>query len=113
MSGEIGSIRSKQEYWQAQVDKWRESGLSQAEFCRQIGISSKSLGYWKRQFEQRQTTGQETQAVVAVPIAQVNERREGGQPIILHAWHDLRIEIPADFAPESLEKIIHVLGRLS
>lgn len=112
MSGKFGIRAKKENYWQELVDSWRESGLSQAEFSRQVGISERSLGYWKRRFERDQNSEKESHTVVAVPIPRDIPER-GTQPIILHAWHDLRLEIPADFAPESLEKIIHVLGRLS
>ncbi|CCO22580.1 IS66 family insertion sequence element accessory protein TnpA [Maridesulfovibrio hydrothermalis] len=94
------------------MNSWCKSGQGQAEFSRQVGISERSLNYWKRKFERRQNVG-ESQAVVAAPIPRDDGPEHCPQPIIIHAWHDLRLEVPADFAPESLEKIIHVLGRLA
>jgi hypothetical protein len=35
------------------------------------------------------------------------------QPIIVYAWHGVRLEIPDDFHPGALEKILLVLGRLA
>ncbi|NDV24977.1 hypothetical protein [Desulfovibrio sp. JC022] len=112
MPDNIESRADKEIYWQEQVDNWRKSGLSQAEFCRQVGISQRVLGYWKLKFENRGNS-LEDQKVVAVSIAHENSLAKNPQPIIIHAWHGLRLEIPADFAPESLDKIFHVLGRLS
>lgn len=112
MSGKIGLRTEKENYWQEQVDSWRKSGLSQAEFSRQTGISERSLGYWKRKFERSHSSGKESHTVVAVPIPR-DIPKQNPQPIIIHAWHGLRLEVPADFAPESLDKIFHVLGRLS
>lgn len=112
MSGKSVIRTKKENYWQEQVDSWRESGLSQAEFSKQAGISERSLGYWKRKFERVQSSERESHTVVAVPIPRDTPERSP-QPITIHAWHDLRLEIPADFSPESLEKVIHVLGRLT
>ena len=39
-------------FWLAQVEAWRASGLSQAEYGRQQGVSSKRLSNWAKRFEQ-------------------------------------------------------------
>ena len=39
-------------FWLAQVEAWRASGLSQAEYGRQQGLSSKRLSNWAKRFEQ-------------------------------------------------------------
>ncbi|MFK0571810.1 IS66 family insertion sequence element accessory protein TnpA, partial [Endozoicomonas sp.] len=36
-----------QEQWQQRIDSWQDSGLSQAGWCRQNGVKSSQLGYWK------------------------------------------------------------------
>ena len=44
--------RNKNEFYQRDmVLKWRASGLSQAEFCRQEGINEWSLSQWKKREE--------------------------------------------------------------
>ncbi|CCO22245.1 IS66 family insertion sequence element accessory protein TnpA [Maridesulfovibrio hydrothermalis] len=110
MSRNIGSRKSKEKYWREQVNSWRKSGQGQAEFSRQVGISERSLNYWKRKFERRQNVG-ESQAVVAVPIPRDDSPEHSPQPIIIHAWHDLRLEIPADFAPESEGEVMELGSR--
>ena len=102
----------KECYWRKQVAKWHNSGLSQAEFSRQAGLSIKVFGYWKRRFEQGQDTG-DVQAVVAVRMPLAREPKAAHQPIIVHAWNGVRMEIPDNFHPETLEKILLVLGRLA
>lgn len=48
------------------VDKWRSSGLSQAEFCRKEGIKESALSYWKirsqRSKERQLQSGRRTRA---------------------------------------------------
>ncbi len=38
--------QARREYWLEQVRAWRESGLTQAGYCRQHGLKSSALGYW-------------------------------------------------------------------
>ncbi len=38
----------KAKYWRWMVEKWRASGLSQAEFCRQENCDERQLSFWKR-----------------------------------------------------------------
>lgn len=103
----------KELYWRNHLTSWRSSGLSLAEYSRQAGLSSRSLGYWKRRIDLEQGAGRAAQAVVPVPIFSAGSQEQtSSQPIIIHAWNDLSLEVPADFVPESLEKILRVLGRL-
>ena len=37
-----------QTLWLQHVEAWRASGLTQADYCRQHGLSVKSLSYWIR-----------------------------------------------------------------
>lgn len=38
---------SRRNYWQTLIEECRQSGLRQAEFCRQRGIKRRSLSFWK------------------------------------------------------------------
>jgi hypothetical protein len=35
-------------HWQRHVEAWRESGLSQADYCRQQGLNHKTFSVWTR-----------------------------------------------------------------
>jgi hypothetical protein len=55
-------MANKQTHWQAHLDAWRASGLSQSMYCKKHGLSLSSFGYWlhRRTVSQSSTT--------AVPI---------------------------------------------
>jgi len=95
-------------YWREQVDRWRESGLGQAEFSRQAGISLKSLGYWKRKFEREHIPEAATPTIVAVQRVHV-QAPLATRPIILHTPNGFRLEIDGDFHPQVLEKLLQTL----
>jgi len=37
-------------YWKGIIEKYRESGLSVAEFCKEHNINSRQLYYWRKRF---------------------------------------------------------------
>lgn len=39
--------------WEAELDAWRESGLPLARFCREQGLVSHQLSYYKRKHESK------------------------------------------------------------
>jgi hypothetical protein len=41
-------MQSKRARWQAHVEAWGSSGLSQSAYCRRHGLSLASFGYWRR-----------------------------------------------------------------
>lgn len=38
----------KSAFWKPHLDGWRDSGLSQAAYCRQHALSVKCFAYWRR-----------------------------------------------------------------
>ena len=41
----------RENYWQARIEDWRQSGLSQAEYTRQQDLAISQFGYWKRKLD--------------------------------------------------------------
>lgn len=41
------NILDRWDYWKKQIEQWQQSGLSQAEFCRQNGLVKQQLSKWK------------------------------------------------------------------
>ncbi len=50
-------MTSKQAQWAGRVAQWRSSGLSQAAWCREAGLSLSSFGYWQRKLSRPSTPG--------------------------------------------------------
>lgn len=38
----------KSAFWKPHIEGWRDSGLSQAAYCRQHGLDLRRFGYWRR-----------------------------------------------------------------
>ena len=37
--------------WPQHFERWRQSGLTQSEYCRQVGLSRHRFKYWRRKLE--------------------------------------------------------------
>ena len=47
-SGSGTVVQRRREQWRELLRRWRASGLSQAEFCRQHGVAVWKLAWWKK-----------------------------------------------------------------
>ena len=42
---------SRRPFWQEHLRAWSQSGLTQADYCRQHELSPAAFGWWKRQLQ--------------------------------------------------------------
>ena len=49
--------RSTREEWAARVAQWKSSGRTAAEFASEVGVSARSLSWWKWQLESTTRSG--------------------------------------------------------
>ena len=48
-------IEQKRSYWKQHIDSWKETGLTQVEYCRQHNLKHHQLVYWKKRFLKTET----------------------------------------------------------
>jgi hypothetical protein len=78
--------KSKQDIWQQHINDWRQSRLSQREYCKQNDISFSSFGYWRTRLNRSSKIGGKLIPVTVVrPSASVAVFLPGG----------LRLEVPS------------------
>lgn len=98
------------QFYQQHFNTWKESGLSQAEYCRQNGLSRHRFGYWKRKLSKT-----ENQVEFVLLPANLPEQGSpcslGETSSSLHLTVDSRLslEIQERFSPETLKKVLQVL----
>ena len=108
-SKQIKSKEEKRRYWQRQTESRRQSGLSQAEYCRINSLPIKNFGYWKKR--QCRLTGE---PLNFFPLVLSNPLRTQEQSLQLTIQEKrFTIEIKEDFAPTILKKSILSLEELS
>ena len=100
----------RRKYWTGQVRQWRESGLTQREYCKREGTSIERFGAWKRRLDRENQS--ETRGLVAIPSKVVSSAFTAGPALGLVVDERYRVEIPDAFSPSTLEAVLQVLSRL-
>lgn len=100
--------KDKAQYWCKHIESWRESSLSQVDYCRINDLPIKNFGYWKKRSSQGKPEKQIFYPLIASEMKQINPL---SSPLILPVKR-FRIEIGEDFSPSALKKLIVTLEQL-
>jgi len=98
----------KQRHWKKHIAAWQNSGLSQAAYCREHGLSIKAFGYHKQKF----IPASEAQEVIPVPNTAMPPAPSDacGRPIKLYVRDNLMLNIEPGFCQQTLRRILDVIG---
>jgi len=106
-----GQIEQKRAYWKEQIDRWRQSGLSQAEYCRRHDLVRHQMAYWKKRLQKPEPD------VSFFPV-ELNGFKEIASrpeqtPLFLVIGNDFKIEINEGFDAQVLRQLIFLLQALA
>jgi hypothetical protein len=97
------------QHWKEHIRRWKESGLSQSEYCRKHGLKANRFWYWKKRLMPVRSQA----SLVEVPLRGAKaESFLTVEPIYLTVNGNYRVEIKKGFDPASLEEIVRLLIRL-
>ena len=104
---------SKRDYWERHFSEWKASGLSQAGYQALHGLNKHVFAYWKKKLKS------ENDHAVFVPVTiepdsspnQVQDRTASASGLSLHFGGGIRLEIEDHFRPDTLRRVMSVLGR--
>jgi hypothetical protein len=115
--------RVGREEWAKRVERWRDSGLTTAEFAAELGINSRTLTYWAWTLK-REASGKKRvwpakgrKAALKAPASTVS----GALPAFVQVQHSTpqarfelevrgrRLHIPAGFDARQLRSLLEVL----
>jgi hypothetical protein len=100
----------KRRFWEEHLEQWKQSGLSQVEYCRIRDVNVKSFRYWK------QRVGRLGNAPVLVELPPFKSvpacASQTFAQLCLIVDRRYRIEIGKGFDSEDLERVVRVLGRI-
>jgi hypothetical protein len=114
--------RVEREEWAKRVERWRDSGLTTAEFATELGINPKSLTYWawalkreasgeKRKWpsKKRPTTPSATAAGTQTTPAFVELSSHGHAARFELEVRGRRLHIPSSFDEQQLRSLLAIL----
>jgi len=100
----------KKQYWQKHVASWRESNLSQVEYCRLNNLAINNFGYWNRKGNKATSAHPHFFPLVAAGPGPMDKRASALQLNIQEKRFS--IEIGEDFSPIVLRRLIATLEQL-
>ncbi len=93
--------------WEGHMTRWRDSGLTQAEYCRRNELKWSKFHYWRKRLKDKPTAV----TLVQVPVSN-NLSCQPGQELTLILGSRYRVEIGDNFNPSTLAKLVDTLERL-
>ena len=94
--------------WREHLAAWKNSGLSQAAYCRQHGLMQSDFSWWKREIVRRDQGASTPPAFVPMQVALAPVESRGFE-LLLRGGHTLRFDARVD--PAALSRIVRVLER--
>ncbi|MBF0456844.1 MAG: hypothetical protein HQK99_03005 [Nitrospirae bacterium] len=95
--GKKGSVSKVSGNWKGQIEAWRASGSTQAEYCRQHELKLKAFTYQKRKFDKSATNP------VFHQVRIVEEEAKTSPSLSLILGMRYRIEVRDGFNPATLD----------
>ena len=108
--------RANRETWAKRVERWKDSGLTAAEFATEIGVSAKALSWWKWQLGRTAPAAKprarrsRTPKAVVTPLTFVEMSTPvKSEPIEIVFPSGIRVWVSASVDAEALGRVIAAL----
>ena len=98
-------------HWRRHVEAWRESGLSQADYCRQQGLNRKTFSVWTRRVQGNLSLDKDAplellpvQVELSAPVATTQAS------VMLRLVHGAQLELSTAVSPRWLAELLRCLA---
>ena len=115
----------RREFWEAHVEAWQDSGLTQRAYCREHQLPETQLSHWKHRLEKLRRRQGDAKRLVPIQVigasvtdgrpAEIEPPRRQDAPdshLTLVLGNGLRLEIGEEFNPSTLSRVLEVLGHV-
>ena len=86
------------------IEAWQTVGMSQAAYCREQGLNTKTFGNWVR----KHRSGQDTESVALVPVT-IKPMSAPTDTLRLRGRGDHVLELPSTVSPHWLGELLKCL----
>ncbi len=104
---ENGNNQDKYQFWQLHINAWKQSGMSQTDFCRRHELNIKIFGYWKRKLCSR-PNGVNFVPVSIKPSHTASVKSVSSLKIV--TGNGLSVEVNDGFNPATLRMLLDTIG---
>jgi len=109
--------RADRETWARRIERWKDSGLSVKEFAGELGVSPKSLAWWKWQLTKKDVPpgprvrrARKKAAISTLTFVEMSAAPTR-EPLEVVLASGVRIRVPVDFDPATLGRVVEVLDK--
>ena len=103
-------LAEKRRFWEQQIQQWKDSGLSQIEFCRLHNLKAHQLTYWKKRFDRTQAPVSLVELQWGSTLQSSPGLKAATLRLILNEHY--RIDIERGFDPLTLQQVVLALRQL-
>ena len=108
------TAEDKRYFWQRHIQKWKERGITQADYCREHELKATAFTYWKGKLGQESASISDTSSISLVPVAMKVNFQPAPQPLVpkplvVVVDSHFRIEVAGDFESVTLVKLVSTL----
>jgi hypothetical protein len=105
------TLKQKRTFWRTHITSWEKTDISQAEYCRRNGLSSRSFAYWKKRQDYAKVN---SVSFVPVPLSPPMDvgTKVGRASLCIVLDDRYRIEVGDGFFPLTLQRLVHALERM-
>jgi uncharacterized GH25 family protein len=104
-------LEQKRTYWKQHIDSWQETGLTQAEYCRQHNLKHYQLVYWKKRFLKTETDVSFVGLKLEDLLDIVPQPDRASLSLVI--YNQFKVEISAGFDAQLLRQLIFALRGLA
>ena len=93
--------------WKQHLETWKQSGQSQVDYCREQGLKSHQMTYWKNRFIKSM------QPPKLIPVKLPGLARDRFAAVVVTLPDGVRLEVPCEQAVELLPTLLSALKSAS
>jgi len=112
MKSKEAGDEQKKTYWQEHVKTWRQSGLSQANYCKVRSLALSTFQYWRRKINEDSNDPPRFYPLAVMPSIEALDKSLPGILRVILGDRRFVLEIGEDFSEKALKKLIVTLEQL-
>jgi hypothetical protein len=109
---------ARRDEWAKRIEQWAESGLTGAEFAREIGVKEGTLRHWRWELDRLTRPRREATlptrrpqfVELIAPTTQTSGIVASPEPLELVLGNGLRVRVPARFDSDALRRLLDAVG---
>jgi len=102
----------KKGFWQEHIKSWRQSGLSQAHYCKARSLALSTFQYWRRKINQDSTDPPRFYPLAVMPSIEALDKSSPEILRVILGDRRFVVEIGEEFSETTLKKLIVALEQL-